>query len=98
MTAQYIEDGLSLVYWFVKFSFCFQYLDLLYAPAENDRAGSGTAVTGAVFVSVLAAAETAAGNYDVAAFWVIVIILISFVIVTLINIVSGRGMNSRRWI
>ena len=62
MTAQYIEDGLSLVYWFVKFSFCFQYLDLLYAPAENDRAGSGTAVTGAVFVSVLAAAETAAGR------------------------------------
>ncbi|HJD25872.1 MAG TPA: molybdate ABC transporter permease subunit [Candidatus Blautia intestinipullorum] len=49
-------------------------------------------------VSVAIAAETAAGNYDVAAFWVIVIILISFVIVTLINIVSGRGMNSRRWI
>ena len=65
MTAQYIEDGLSLVYWFVKFSFCFQYLDLLYAPAENDRAGSGTAVTGAVFVSVLAAAETAAGRPSV---------------------------------
>ena len=49
-------------------------------------------------VSVAIAAETAAGNYDVAAFWGIVIILISFVIVTLINIVSGRGMNSRRWI
>lgn len=49
-------------------------------------------------VSVAIAAETAAGNYDVAAFWVVVIILISFIIVTLINIVSGRGMSSRRWI
>ena len=44
------------------------------------------------------AAETAAGNYDVAAFWVVVIVLISFLVVTLINIVSGRGMNGRRWI
>ena len=40
----------------------------------------------------------AAGNYDVAGFWVVVIVLISFVIVALINIVSGRGMKSRRWI
>ena len=49
-------------------------------------------------VSVAIAAETAAGNYDMAAFWVVVIVLISFLIVTLINIVSGRGMNGRRWI
>ena len=44
------------------------------------------------------ASETAAGNYDVAGFWVVVIVVISFVIVVLINIVSGRGMKSRRWI
>ena len=49
-------------------------------------------------VSVAIAAETAAGNYNVAGFWVVVIVLISFVIVALINIVSGRGMKSRRWI
>ena len=49
-------------------------------------------------VSVAIAAETAAGNYDVVAFWVVVIVLISFLVVTLINIVSGRGMNGRRWI
>ena len=49
-------------------------------------------------VSVAIAAETAAGHYNVAGFWVVVIVLISFVIVALINIVSGRGMKSRRWI
>ena len=49
-------------------------------------------------VSVAIAAETAAGNYDIAGFWVVVIVLISFLIVALINIVSGRGMKSRRWI
>ena len=49
-------------------------------------------------VSVAIAAETAAGNYDVAGFWVVIIVLISFFIVSLINIVSGRGMKSRRWI
>mgnify|MGYP002620776377 CR=1 FL=1 len=49
-------------------------------------------------VSVAIASETAAGNYDVAGFWVVVIVVISFVIVVLINIVSGRGMKSRRWI
>ena len=42
-------------------------------------------------VSVAIASETAAGNYDVAGFWVVVIVV-------LINIVSGRGMKSRRWI
>ena len=49
-------------------------------------------------VSVAIASETAAGNYDVAGFWVVVIVVISFVIVVVINIVSGRGMKSRRWI
>ena len=49
-------------------------------------------------VSVVIAAETSAGNYDIAGFWVVVIVVISFVIVALINIVSGRGMKSRRWI
>ncbi len=49
-------------------------------------------------VSVAIAAETAAGNYGMAGFWVVVIVLISFVIVALINIVSGRGMKTRRWI
>ena len=49
-------------------------------------------------VSVAIAAETSAGNYDIAGFWVVIIVVISFVIVALINIVSGRGMKSRRWI
>ena len=49
-------------------------------------------------VSVAIAMETAEGNFDVAGFWVAVIVGISFVIVALINIVSGRGMKSRRWI
>lgn len=49
-------------------------------------------------VSVAIASETAAGNYGTAAFWVCVIVVISFVIVALINIVSGKGMKTRRWI
>ena len=49
-------------------------------------------------VSVAIASETAAGNYDMAGFWVAVIILISFLVVAAINIVSGRGMQTRRWI
>lgn len=49
-------------------------------------------------VSVAIAAETAAGNYDMAAFWVVVILIISFFIVALINIVSGRGMKMGRWL
>lgn len=48
-------------------------------------------------VSVAIASETAAGNYGMAGFWVAVIILISFVIVAAINIVSGRGMKTKRW-
>ena len=44
------------------------------------------------------ASETAAGNYDTAGFWVAVILILSFVIVAAINIISGRGMKTRRWI
>ena len=43
-------------------------------------------------VSVAIASETAAGNYDMAGFWVIVIILILFLVVAAINI----GRNSCR--
>lgn len=49
-------------------------------------------------VSVAIASETAAGNFGTAAFWVCVIVSISFVIVAIINIVSGKGMKTRRWI
>lgn len=48
-------------------------------------------------VSVAIASETAAGNYGMAGFWVAVIIVISFVIVAAINIVSGKGMKTKRW-
>ena len=43
------------------------------------------------------ASETAAGNYGMAGFWVVVILIISFVIVAAINIVSGKGMKMGRW-
>ena len=49
-------------------------------------------------VSVAIAAETAAGNYDKAGFWVVIILVLSFVIVAVINIISGKGMQTRRWI
>lgn len=48
-------------------------------------------------VSVAIASETAAGNYGMAGFWVAVILVISFFIVALINIVSGKGMRTGRW-
>ena len=48
-------------------------------------------------VSVAIASETAAGNYGMAGFWVVVILIISFVIVAVINIVSGKGMKMGRW-
>ena len=48
-------------------------------------------------VSVAIASETAAGNYGMAGFWVVVILIISFVIVAAINIVSGKGMKMGRW-
>ena len=49
-------------------------------------------------VSVAIASEVAAGNWDVAGFWVCVIVMISFVIVALINFVSGKNIkNVNRW-
>ena len=48
-------------------------------------------------VSVAIASETAAGNYGMAGFWGVVILIISFVIVAAINIVSGKGMKMGRW-
>ncbi len=49
-------------------------------------------------VSVAIASEVAAGNWDVAGFWVCVIVLLSFVIVALINFISGKNMtNVNRW-
>lgn len=49
-------------------------------------------------IAVAIASEVAGGNYEVAAFWVIVIIILAFLIVVSINIISGRGMkNAGRW-
>ncbi|SFA77718.1 molybdate transport system permease protein [Acetitomaculum ruminis DSM 5522] len=49
-------------------------------------------------ISTAIAAEVSAGNYDIAAFWVIVIIILSFAIVVSINVLTGHGMkNVKRW-
>lgn len=48
-------------------------------------------------VSVAIASETAAGNYSEAGFWVVVIVVISFLVVAAINLVSGRGRRGKRW-
>lgn len=49
-------------------------------------------------VSVAIASEVAAGNWDTAAFWVCVIVILSFLIVSLINYISGKSMkNIDRW-
>lgn len=49
-------------------------------------------------ISVAIASEVAAGNFDVAGFWVVVIVLVSFVVVVFINMILGRGMNNgKRW-
>lgn len=50
-------------------------------------------------VSVAIASEVAAGNWDIAAFWVCVIVILSFLIVAAINLISGKNMkNVNRWI
>lgn len=50
-------------------------------------------------VSVAIASEVAAGNWDTAAFWVYVIVILSFFIVALINYIAGRNIkNVNRWI
>lgn len=49
-------------------------------------------------IAVAIASEVAAGNMDVAGFWVAVIITISFVVVFIINMISGKGMKQiKRW-
>lgn len=49
-------------------------------------------------ISVAIASEVAAGNFDEAGFWVIVIMILSFLIILSINVVSGIGMKQiRRW-
>lgn len=49
-------------------------------------------------VSVAIASEVAAGNWDTAAFWVCVIVILSFLIVAAINLISGKNMkNVNRW-
>lgn len=49
-------------------------------------------------VSVAIASEVAAGNWDTAAFWVCVIVILSFLIVAVINLVSGKNIkNVNRW-
>ena len=49
-------------------------------------------------VSVAIASEVAAGNWDTAGFWVCVIVILSFLVVTLINYISGKGIkNTNRW-
>lgn len=49
-------------------------------------------------MSVAIASEVANGNYMTAGFWVIVIILLSFFIILLINIFTGKEMkNIKRW-
>lgn len=49
-------------------------------------------------ISVAIASEVAAGNYDRAGFWVVIIVVISFVIVFAINLISEKGMKQiSRW-
>lgn len=49
-------------------------------------------------MSVAIASEVAGSNFEIAGFWVITIVLLSFFIVLSINLISGRGMKHvRRW-
>ena len=48
-------------------------------------------------ISVAIASETAAGNYDIAGFWVAVIVLLSLAVVFLINLFTGIGSRGRGW-
>lgn len=49
-------------------------------------------------IAVAIASEVAAGNYNLAAFWVMMIIVLSFFIVFAINLISGKGMKqTNRW-
>ena len=49
-------------------------------------------------ISVAIASEVAGGNFDIAGIWTCVIVLIAFVIVLVINLITGKGMkNVSRW-
>ena len=48
-------------------------------------------------IAVAIASETAAGNYSVAAFWTVIILLIAFLVIFFMNIVSGKGNSFRGW-
>ncbi len=49
-------------------------------------------------IAVAISSEVSAGNYSNAGFWVLVIIIVSFLIVLSINIISGVGTKQvRRW-
>lgn len=44
-------------------------------------------------IAVAIAAEVAAGNYDRAGFWVVIIMILSFAVIFLMNVISGKGMK-----
>lgn len=44
-------------------------------------------------IAVAIAAEVAAGNYDRAGFWVAIIMILSFAVIFLMNVISGKGMK-----
>lgn len=49
-------------------------------------------------ISVAIATEVAAGNWEIAGFWVWVIVILSFFMVALINFISGKsGRNDNGW-
>lgn len=49
-------------------------------------------------MSVAIASETAAGNYDIATFWTILLLILSFLVILSINMITGIGMKHiRRW-
>lgn len=49
-------------------------------------------------ISVAIASQVAGGNFEIAGFWVVVIVVVSFTIVLAINLISGKGMKHiRRW-
>jgi molybdate transport system permease protein len=49
-------------------------------------------------IAIAIAAEVAAGNYSAAGFWVFVIVIVSFSIIVLLNVISGKATKRlRRW-
>lgn len=49
-------------------------------------------------MSVAIASETAAGNYNSATFWTILLLILSFLVILSINMITGIGMKHvRRW-